>query len=329
MLRNLIACMLETAGVDDYHLYHVTSPHKALSILKLDALRLPLAKTNPSEELLASKRKGKTFYMSFARSVTSGYIADRAPGLYKVSDSILLVVDKPKLAKQRGVIFEQVQYFGALDSTGRQGGNGRETEERLFSPSPILKGIIHALVEIRIYLGKDREHPAMREILSFAKKRGIPIKLFSEKNFSGFLLGKEKPEDRKEVFDIIKNEKADGFPSPRISDMYNSRLYHKKHGTKLSDNYGIKRLITYVYETKYEVLNDKQRSALYHLTWDSRSFKEGFQSDLHNLRGGNPSEQDLFNRMMKFMRATDSDDFFNKLYIKWKKLRDDYNRDNK
>lgn len=327
-IRRIITRMLEVARENDYYLYHVTEPHKALSILSSGSLRLPLAKTNESEAQVASKRKGKNYYMSFARSPTSGYIADRAPGLNKVSDSILFVFDKQVLAKQRNVIFEQVQYFGAVDSSGRQGGNAREKEERLFSSEPVVKSVSNSIVEIRIYVGKGREHHLIRKVLSVAKKRNMNVKLFSDANYQGYLLGKENAADRKVVFDLLLAQKDDSQPRSAITESYSSRGYYKHAGTKMLDEYR-HRLYAYVYKQKYEELTAKQRSEIYHLTWDSRAFYEGFKHDLHNLRGGRLAEQDAFNKALKFMKAKNVDDFFAKLYAKWKKLRDAYNVANK
>ena len=118
----------ENAGVNDYNLYHATDVHRAVSILKQNRLILPLAETNEAE----ARNALKLYYMSFARSINSGYISDRASGLSKLSKQIVIVFDQKALKNIRGTILKPIEYWNILSNTfGRPQNSAREMEERL------------------------------------------------------------------------------------------------------------------------------------------------------------------------------------------------------
>lgn len=326
----------ETAGVHDDWLFHVLAPHKALSILTKNAFRLPLAETNSSEAALGAT---KQYYMSFARTPNSGYIADRSKGLRRVQDPVLLVFHRPRLERLRGVVFRPVSYHGA-DAAGRAMGGAKEAEERLFSNHPIIPGVTGALAEIRIIVNPSDAHPYTRDVLSAATKRKIRVKLFTWDNFQGYLRGVETPADRTAAFEMLKALKPSTtsqfairntpeFRKPYDADAMNAPIVAKKLGPNWR-NRSNANLAEWVYKTDYAALTKDARSAISSFLSDGPDggarMWESWSSYVHNLRAGRAAEQDKFNRMMTHLRVRSPKAFFYALVAKWVPLREAYNR---
>lgn len=303
---------LEKAAVGDYNLYHATELYKLYSILSTNSLRLSLSESNSSEAILGTP---KLYYMSFARTPASGYIADRGKSLRPVNESALIVFDRNKLLRKKGVIVKPVQYYN-LDKDGRIfGSQGREAEERLFSNNLEIKGIISTIKEIRIMTFDDK-YPVPRiskKLLLLIKTNKLKLKLFTMDNFQGFLLGKEKPNDRALALNNLKTSKY-------TINTYSSEARRAKQITKKNPNWRsyLDNLNEYVYKSSKDELTNKAKSSLYYHTRYPESFMEAYSAELHNMRSGIFMDKDRFDRLLKRMKAKTVKDFFNKLYLKWK-----------
>lgn len=313
---------IDEAGVNDYHLFHVTSSYKAHSIVKAMELRLPLAATNKTERTLGTPRP---YYMSFARSVSSGYIADRGQG-NGLGGDVLLIFDSRKLLNTRGTELKTIDYWSTTseNKTGRQLGRGREMEERLFSDKPKLD-ITNKLAEIRVMVdGNDWRDKWKLELVIDAKKKKIKLKLFTENNKQGFIAGREKAEDRKDALAILKKHGPTEVNS-NITDAMRGGTLRKR-----ATGYGVTRfqlLNEFVNKKTFESLSKdaKERlSSIFYSATDDDSFLRGYETDLHNMRSGRATEQDQFNKVFLASKEKNIDEFFRKLTIKWRKLRKEY-----
>lgn len=305
---------LEKAAVNDYNLYHATDLHKLYSIISTKSLRLSLAESNSSESSLGVP---KLYYISFARTPASGYIADRGKSLRSVNEAALIVFDRHKLLKKQGVIVNPVQYYN-LDSRGRIfGSQAREAEERLFSNSLEIKDIISSIKEVRImtFGDKYRVPSISKKLLLLIKTNKIKLKLFTMDNFQGFLLGKEKSSDRVLAFNNLK-------ASEYTINTYSSEARRAKQITKKNPNWrsfnSLDNLNEYVYKNTKGELTRQARSSLYYHTRYPEAFMEAYSADLHNMRSGIFMDKDRFDRLLKRMKSKTVKEFFNKLYIKWK-----------
>ena len=309
----------ESARANDNFVYHTLGLHKLESILKSDSLFLPLTATNTSEETMGIS---KLFYMSFARTPASGYIADRSQGLRRVNEAGLIVFDRRLLSQQRGVSFAPVGYY-SVDSVGRAMGSSKEAEERLFSDHPMLKGVSKAIVEVRlmIFEGIYPIDKYLRTVYTMLKKKGITVKLFTNDNFQGYLLGRETPSDRARAYGIVRSAPMKPM-STYNGDAYRSSIVRKKRPDYNSSDSMI-RLGEYVYKNSLDELSPKARSGLYYLIrgWDTGNpFLNHYRNDLHNMRAGSEKERIRLNNMLVFTKSKSVKQFFDMLLQKWSKI---------
>lgn len=313
---------IDEAGVNDYHLFHVTSSYKAYSIVKSMELRLPLSATNRTERSLGTPRP---YYMSFARGVSSGYIADRGEG-NGLGGDVLLIFDSRKLLNTRGTELKTIDYWATTsqNKTGRQMGRGREMEERLFSDKPKLD-ITNKLAEIRVMVDDNDWRDSWKlELVIDAKKKKIKLKLFTKNNTQGFIAGREKVEDRKNALEILKKHGPTKVNS-NITDAMRGGTLRKR-----ASGYGVTRfqlLNEFVNKKTFESLSKdaKERlSSIFYSATDDDAFLRGYETDLHNMRSGRTTEQDQFNKVFLSSKEKNIDVFFRKLTIKWRKLRKEY-----
>jgi hypothetical protein len=114
----------------------------------------------------------KLFYLSFARTPASGYIADRASGLTSVKEPVMFVVNGKQLKNiNRNSTFVPQDYWYDSDENGRQRGGSKEAEERFYSANPRAK-LGSALIEIRIIAdtyGNDKVHSSLRKLILLCK----------------------------------------------------------------------------------------------------------------------------------------------------------------
>lgn len=318
----------DEAKAGDYYLYHATGAYKAEQILKTGKLRLPLVATNKSEEKISNTKK--LYYMSFARTLTSGYILDRGEG-NGMGDSVILVFDRNKLANIRGATFKPVDYWNNTNAQGRQMGRSKEAEERLFSNSPIAN-VASALVEVRMFVhNDDYRDKYTKEVLTVCKKQGIKLKLFTKENQKGLFTGNEKAADRKVAFDIVKNYKK---PEKWSQDHLRGGTLRKRQPTHypLSE---MQRLVEYAFKKSVDNLSDRAKKDLttnifrysFRTEETTNAFYDYYSGNgaLHNMRGGRPEEQDRFNKVMAHMKAKSVMDLCAKLTDKWKILYTEYN----
>ncbi len=326
---------IDTAGANDNWLYHATAPQKALSILLNNKLFLPLAETNSSESVL--NRGKKLYYLSFARSPSSGYIADRSRGLRAINEDILFVFDRPKLTR-RGATIRPVDYWANPNAEGRQmGGAARETEERLFSNQPTIDNVVPAIVEVRVVI-RDAGKPAdrynntriVRDIVLWCKTNRVPVKLFTENNKAGFVLGREKPADRHLAYETLRDRSALQPGEKKYEQKYmRSGDHTPRLLRRMNSSSPILALGELVYKNDYESLSKRARDLIYYKVAyanNSKEFVKNMEDDLHNMRAQRDKEREMFERMLTYMKVKTIGEFFEKLYVKWIKLRDEYNK---
>jgi len=311
--------LAEIARANDYYLYHTAHSSTAYKILKSNSLKLPLAETNTSE----SKFKGKMFYLSFARTPASGYIADRASGMRQINQPVLFVFNQKKLLAQRGVTIKPVDYWGANASGRVMGGGAKEAEERLFSDHPVLDNIRDSIVEIRIATDFDKytNNEWLLEIIIACKKFKIPVKLFKTTNKQGYLLGKENAEESKEILTHLKSLGLSKHKNDDYTGASRAKIIKKKIPNWGSNNW-LTSLTELVHKDDRKSLTTATRRKLWYYLEDLNSFKNSFSSDVHNLRSGHDLDKKAFYSLIKKMKAKSVDDFFSKVFNKWKDMKE-------
>jgi len=306
---------LELAAVTDYFLFHNTQFYKAYSILKTDSFHLSLSETNESEAQMGSY---KPWYISFARTVSSGYIADRSSGLRSINYPILFVFDKRKL-KTRNAIFKPVQYF-TLGLYGRQMGSGREAEERMFYSDPVFKGVSKAIKEIRVYIHtsdmKDSYISYLRKLVILAKQRKIPVKFFTETNKQGYLRGVEKKEDRELILSVMDQNVPLKKGISYIA-MGRSKIVKKKNKDWYSPDW-IDQLGELIRYDSLDKLSKRTRSRItFDYNIDLYSY---YKNDIHNFRTDSIDIKQRFDALLKKTKSKSIKEFFSKLDKKWNAL---------
>ena len=306
---------LEQAKVGDYNLYHGTNASVAFKILHNNMLKLPLAETNESEAKFATK----LFYLSFARTPASGYIADRAKGLRSINDSVLFVFDKNKLKSFRGITFKAVDYWGAGNNGRIMGGGAKEAEERMFSDTAYVKGTNSAIKELRIIVGEDKydNNSWLLNVVLEAKKKKIPVKIFNNKDKDGFIYGKEDLVERQRLFKILR---AEGLEKPRTSTSeYNRASIIKKKAPNWvgSADRGIRILSELYWKDSMDNLSKEARRFVWDY-YDFPSFKRYFDTDVHNLRAGNPIDQKRFYSLLRRAKVRNLSVFIRQIFDKWR-----------
>lgn len=310
--------LAELAAINDYNLYHTTDYHKAFNILKGNEFHLSLAETNSSEARLSSGT-AKLWYMSFARTTASGYIADRSQNLRAVQYPILFVFDRRKLNKRK-VIFKPVEYY-KTDGSGRNWGAARESEERMFHDEPRLRGITPSIKEIRVYLDRTSTHSTdisyLRRIYILASKLNIPIKAFSLRNKAGYHLGKEKSEDHAFMLSVIKGKGEQRRGGTSFIDMYRTKITKKRYKDGYTLDW-IDILGEYVRYDNYSDLSKRARSRIAgSYTID---FADTFRSDLHNSRTEGIDRKERLQKLLKQTGARTLSSFFTELSVKWSSI---------
>lgn len=333
--------LLELASRDI--LFHNTNVNSAKLILDKMAFTLPLAETNESEtqvrvfdkktEMYRVEKRHMPglYYLSFARSLSSGYIADRSKNLHKVANPITFVLDGNVLkSRNRGIKFSSLNYWN-MDSTGRSMGSAREAEERLFSNNRNLS-IQGAIKEVLIVIdGRYGSVWNERRIYTLCLRNKIPCKLFTLDNFQGFLRRRETKEDKAKALEMLKSATrdrgyqsgADGVTptsSKAVRKHYNSTMPAKQRSYNELES-----LELLVERKSYGNLPERVRQYL--RSYDGLHSR--FKSFLHNLRsdvGRGGPQPARFDRLLKKMKAKSIEDFFTKLEKKWEPLIDIYNQ---
>ena len=306
----------ELSRVTDYWLFHTCNAYKALHILRDNALKLPLSETNSTE----SKHAKKLFYLSFARTAASGYIADRSTGRRSINESVLFIFNAQTLLRRRGVIIAPVDYWG-LDSKGRSLGNAREAEERLFSDTPVLPGIVSDIVEIRIATSFDKyeNYSYLLDVVFAAKKHKIPVKLFLRSNKVGYLRGVENLADRALIMEQLKKEGFNKNKNSGYSEASRAKILKKKIPNWGTSSW-LPLMTEFVYATSYAELSTKARDRLWYLLRDKSEFAKNSESEIHNLRAGNEVDKKRFYALLRKMKSKTVAQFFSDLYEKWSKI---------
>lgn len=315
----------EEASIDT--LFHVTPTNTAIKILEQDSFLMALSETNTSESFVSWLDKNgvrvkikrnipKLFYLSFARTPSSGYIADRASGLRSVKEPVMFVVNGRQLKNiNRNSIFVPQDYWHNSDENGRQLGASREAEERFYSANPRTK-LGSALIEIRIIAdthGNDRVHSSLRKLILLCKKKNIVLKLFSKDNKAGFIRGVESNEDRAKALAYILSKTNKDKPWSQ---------YKREPGRDLLF---LKDLLE---KNSYYEISEKDRGSLYYYLSGSEIYGDlakHFSSTIHNIRGGRDDEKEFLYALLKKHNVTSISKMFIMLQAKWTRLRDEYN----
>ena len=304
---------LELAAVNDYFLFHNTEFYNAYSILKTDALHLSLSETNESEAALGAS---KPWYISFARTASSGYIADRSSGLRSVNYPILFVFDRRKI-KGNNVVFKPVQYF-TLSLYGRQMGSGREAEERMFYDKPVYKNVSKAVKEIRVFIRtndlKDSFISYLRKLVIIAKQRKIPVKFFTETNRQGYIRGVEKKEDRELILSHMNQNREYKGGTSYIA-MGRTKIVKKNNKDWYSPDW-IDQLDELI---RYNTLDDLSKRVRSRVTFDyTVDLYNYYKND--NARTSSVDDKIRFDKLLKKTKSKTIKEFFSKLDKKWNTL---------
>lgn len=325
--------LMELASIDT--LYHNTNASNALNILKEGKFRLPFSETNKSETQVrvagyktTARPIPKLFYLSTARTLGSGYIADRAPTLAAVNNPVTFVIDVRKLvAQNRGVVIRSFGYW-EHGQTGRSMGSAREAEERIYSPRHTLnvKGCLKVLLVVGT--GKYDVNWHQRELFSYCLKNHIPCAVFTSDNKAGFLAQKQSVADRNRAIGLLKTAKREhGYQTSEKGILpYRSKTamkyYAKNGGVSMSEFDDLKLLVN---AKDYRDVPSKLKSR-YFGGWggDDNSLNAKFSNFLHNMRAETQRGSETFDKvhaLVKQMKAKTLEEFFRKLDQKWEKLR--------
>lgn len=320
---------LETASRDI--LYHNTTGYNAFQALKSHSFKLPFSETNSSEKVYSYRDGDKRkeikreipylHYISFARNLSSGYIADRGPHLNAVNNPITFVIDGKKIQSiNRRSVFKAVNYYDT-DESGRQMGSGKEAEERFYSDKRTIdiRGCIKAVLLVVRGLSANQWD---RQVYAYCLKNKIPIKLFTLENKQGFLRQRENKEDREKARQILLETKfslPSSYNNETTRKYYNSKLPFDQR--RLSD-YGILEELTR--ETDFSKLSQRGRELARESSIgysNSRGISQYFESYIHNLRGGDRNDDTTkIGKLVKKLKAKNLEDFFIKLEKKWTKI---------
>ena len=314
-------------------LYHNTSGFNAFHALKSMTFKLPFSETNSSESQFTyqgsdGKRKVVArampylHYISLARTLASGYIADRGPHLRGVNNAITFVLDGKRLQSlNRKTIYRSVNYYDT-DKSGRQMSAAKEAEERLYSDERTIsiKGVVKSIL---ICIRKGHANQWDRMVYSFCLKHKIPVKLFTLDNIKGFLRQKENPEDREAARQTLlstKFEKSPGsYNSEAARKFYNARMPEKDR--RYSD-YTILEQLTRIKD--FSKLSPQAQSLARESAsgyYNSRGIVQYYESYIHNLRGNDRrDETSKIRALVKKMGAKSLTEFFQSLENKWKKI---------
>ena len=157
-------------------LFHATSLPQAASIVKDDAFKLTAATGADLNTLGVTVPGGKLFYLSTARSATGAYGND------PYRSGVMFVLDGTALAhKYSG---ESVDYWGPEFRNVKP--RGFEMEDRVFSKEPSIQDLNKYVTAILCYYdpekAEDMDKRAVRELALSAKTRGIPFRMYTDKN---------------------------------------------------------------------------------------------------------------------------------------------------
>jgi hypothetical protein len=161
----------------------------------------------------------------------------------------------------------------------------------------------------------NNEH--LLEVVVLCKKSKIPVKLFDAANKQGFLLGKPRAEEQRTVLNQLK---ALGFSKHKNEDYTGSTRAKiiKKKIPKWGTNNWLNVLTELVHQDNRNALSESTRSKLWYVLDSIADFKQSFSADIHNLRSGHAIDKQRFYKLLEHVKAKSINDFFEKLFSKWK-----------
>jgi hypothetical protein len=197
-LKNIVESILKERISDI--VYHATYLDKGLSILKQDAFVLATVTGTKSEK---EKNKGRNYYMSLARSMSSGY------SLFRDARRIIFFKLDGKLLGNN-LKGGPIDYWGGMHMMNVSNMTNKEIEDRIFSDKPKIENASKYIKEVYIFLGEkkfkrnkdekgiptgtytswyelesilsDNTKNIILQILVLLKKRGIPFYIYFNKS---------------------------------------------------------------------------------------------------------------------------------------------------
>ena len=224
-------------------LYHATNLWSAEKILRDDVFHL--TNTIGSENERGFHKE--FYYMSFARSLTSGYNHFQNPS----SGVVIFKIDGIKLGNRyRGMPVDYWSRWGVKDRNIEMQ-RGMELEDRLISNTPIVKGAKSYIEEIYLYVGdwdneegwtisdlKDAHQSIFRKIILIANSSNIPLYIYSRKE--DLLMGNKEGAISYKDLDLsaqyIPSGRInwDSEITPWVSILY--KMYNSATGDELIDS---------------------------------------------------------------------------------------------
>lgn len=318
--------------------YHATYLDKGLSILKQDAFVLATVTGTKSEK---EKNKGKNYYMSLARSMSSGYSLFRNP-----EQKIFFKLDGKLLGNNlKG---GPIDYYDGSHMRDISNMTNKEIEDRIFSDKPKIENASKYIEEVYIFLGKqkykwdkdekgiptgtstswyelestlsDKTKNIILQILVLLKKRGIPFYIYFNKS------------------DLLSNNKknAINFKQLNLGDREGNLKYRYYRSDVKKYNYLEEpQLLVYLYyfnninkiknivPKKYK---DSVETKVYNIT---RLHKNDFlmseyirslKGDIHNEKSKNNNYINRLNKIMRDEKLTNLEDLITLISKKWDKI---------
>lgn len=280
-----------TEGLSDV-LYHYTDLNALGQILVSNSLRL--TPDIGTEAEVSRRRRGKMYYMSFARSKTGDY---HFPVSTHAGGAVLLVVDGRQL-KQDGFSGAPVDYWGF--------GNKDEMEDRLYSRKPRVENANKYITEIHTYFYKEasdqvrnaKQISSMRKAYIVAKK--LDIKMYVYDNAKDFgLLNKAK--------------------TVQISTLKSTEQPDKPRGERKPRNY-FKPYVELLMVNDKSKLTPDARSKLYNMDgWNQDDAVRTLAADIHNSRTGSyRADLDKFLAVVKQQKLSSVKQIVNHIIQKFK-----------
>jgi hypothetical protein len=290
----------ELSGISPI-LYHLTEPHKLLSMLEDNRIHMT-SNIGTRSDIIGNKKKFKPYYFSMSRVKYGGF--NRSFG--KDTSVANLVLDGQKLSyKYEGM---PVDYWGPEYRKGNdldQRLRNDENEDRIISPDPYIEPLNKYVKEIHLFAdSKAREyyktgeyteegyekHRQIQKIAALAKSLKIPFYVYIDY----------------EPFKLLDKRRA--LPNERII-----------RSTELDE-------LLEVFTKKYEDLSDSARERVYRCYISPDENRSIIGNVFHNAKFGSKSEKLQIDEVIVYMRKnklhsiTDLVSFLGKIYKENKDL---------
>jgi len=275
-------------------LFHYTSIGHALSIVKSGLFQLSSVTGAKSEESYAPP--GHPFFLSLSRTSHGDYHN------YVGSGGVLFKLNGDWFNSR--YIVKPIDYWERswIHSPGRT----REAEDRVFSKDPTMPA--DAIMEIHLLLTQREEFrsPRARELMIVAKKRGIPIFLYTDDK-AWRLLDKRRSKNVADASDVLRGSRKNIITYRKPTDY-------------------IKPWIELIEKDKEEYLSDRAAKTLKNIRYYGsyhRDEDSGLGVDLSNARKPDSGDRESAVKLIKYMQSNgikSTVDLKNSLVDKWDAL---------